>query len=199
MKRQTKKANFVTFGNKKLPKSTMIFNMSTAKECPSRKLGLCQNVGICYALKAEIQYPAVAPFRHRQYKYYSQTSAYDISLDFCDLIAWKAKSKYPITAIRFSEAGDFASQDMVAKMTEVFKYIKSRFPNIAIYGYTARKDLNFTELMKYATIQGSGFMLSNQFQVVETIDTKKPYCCCDCKACNMCQFANGDLIQVKKH
>ena len=104
-----------------------------------------------------------------------------------------------VTAIRFSESGDFKNQDAVNKLSNAFKMIKEVYPNIAIYGYTARRDLSFTELKKYATVQGSGFIVSNSFKAVETIDNSKPKCAMDCKKCNLCLFPLGIEIQVKKH
>jgi hypothetical protein len=55
-------------GNRKIPKSTAIFNMSSALNCPSKKLGLCKAASQgakCYARKAEILYPQVLPYRER--------------------------------------------------------------------------------------------------------------------------------------
>ena len=44
-------------GNLKIPSSTAIFNMGSATDCPSLKLGLCKayfnGKHICYAKKAE--------------------------------------------------------------------------------------------------------------------------------------------------
>lgn len=44
-------------GNMKIPRTTAIFNMSSATDCPSRKLGLCKAVvdgkHICYAIRSE--------------------------------------------------------------------------------------------------------------------------------------------------
>ena len=61
----------ISIGNKKLPKTTAIFNMGAATDCPSLELGLCQAfVGeklVCYAMKAESGlYPDVLPYRRRQ-------------------------------------------------------------------------------------------------------------------------------------
>ncbi len=45
-------------GNKKLPKSTLIANLTSARNCPAKALGLC-DIEDCYAAKCE-----------RIYKYY---------------------------------------------------------------------------------------------------------------------------------
>ena len=64
----------VQFGNNKLPKTTVIFNMGPAKECPANALGLCElgKTGKCYAMKAERLYPQVLPYRIRQKNYWLQ-------------------------------------------------------------------------------------------------------------------------------
>ena len=48
-------SNLFTFGNLKLPKTTMIFNMGEAINCPSRHICVaCNTPGLmCYAEKAE--------------------------------------------------------------------------------------------------------------------------------------------------
>ena len=50
--------NIFKLGNKKIGINTIIFNMSDAKHCISKKLGLCQlkNVNNCYALLFERLY-----------------------------------------------------------------------------------------------------------------------------------------------
>jgi hypothetical protein len=69
-------------GNHKLPKSTAIFNMASATDCPSLKLGLCSAVDengklFCYAKKSEAGYrPDVLPYRRKKSfgKQYQQKS-----------------------------------------------------------------------------------------------------------------------------
>ena len=43
-------------GNKKLPKSTLIANLTSARNCPAKALGLC-DIDDCYAGKCERIYP----------------------------------------------------------------------------------------------------------------------------------------------
>ena len=186
--------NILSFGNKKLPKTTMIFNFGSATECPSKKLGLCKVVKICYAMKAERMYKSVLPYRNRQLHYWTNTDARTIADNFIAVIR-----KKKVKALRFSEAGDFYNQANLYKFTQVCQLIKAKLPELRIYGYSARHDLDFTELKKYAVIQGSGFVISNAFTVVNEIDTSKPFCKGDCKTCNLCQFETGLNIQVKKH
>ena len=96
------------FGNHKLGSDTAIFNMGTAKECPARKLGLCDviNRGIrCYAEKAELQYPRTVPIaRKKQEEYWKSTPKEIILLDIGSrILSKKGRIKY----LRFNESGDF--------------------------------------------------------------------------------------------
>jgi hypothetical protein len=69
-----------TKGNKKLPKTTFILNVSSAMECPARFNGKCQCPDKCYALKAERQYSAVKPFRDNQRVQFTEKTAEEIAL-----------------------------------------------------------------------------------------------------------------------
>ena len=54
-KKQISIKSFLSFGNKKLSNSTAILNITSALQCPSRKLGLCglSDPSKCYALRSE--------------------------------------------------------------------------------------------------------------------------------------------------
>ena len=68
-------------GNKKIGTNTLIFNMCSATDCPSKKRGLCQlpDTKYCYAFGAEIRYKAVLAYRRRQEKAWDKLSATDIA------------------------------------------------------------------------------------------------------------------------
>ena len=146
----------------------------------------------CYADRDEGRFPNCLKFRRKQLLFWDACSAKEFAYNIVGVLRWDKR----LTAVRFSEAGDFRHQQDVDKMTRVFSIVKEKFPDIKIYGYTSRSDLDFKELMKYAVVQGSGFMLSNCFKVVRKIDKSKAYCNDDCRTCNLCQFANGLKIQV---
>ena len=97
-----------TIGNKKIGKDTLIFNMGSATNCPSKKLGLCKHCDKCYALKAEKMYPQVLPFRQKQEKYWLNTSI-DLIIDDFVLALTKHKN---IKYVRFNESGDFHSDNL---------------------------------------------------------------------------------------
>ncbi len=187
-----------SFGNKKLPETTGIFNFTSYKACPSRLLGLCKHADVCYTNKAERLYPQVLPFRMRQMDYWKNISFDMFVADFltCSRIV-ERQSKKMVDTLRFSEAGDFPSQEDVDKFTKAASALKKR--GIRVYGYTARKDLDFSRLMKVAVVQGSGFMLSNNFTLVEVPSGKHAVCAGDCRICQLCMKASKKVIEVVKH
>lgn len=187
-----------SYGNKKLPETTGIFNFTSYKECPSRLLGLCAISMMCYTRKAERLYPQCLPFRTRQKGYWKDVSAENFVADFlaCNRIVEQRSGK-KVDTLRFSEAGDFPSQEDVNKFTKVASALKKR--GVRVYGYTARRDLDFSKLMKVAVVQGSGFMLSNNFTLVEEPSGKHAVCAGDCRICQMCMKASKKVIEVVKH
>ena len=104
----------VSNGNLKIGKDTLIYNITPAKECESRKLGMCQIPDKCYAMKAERLYKAVLPYRTRQMEYWDSHTALEIAGDF--LFELNRKRKTPIKYVRIGECGDFRNQDDVDKI-----------------------------------------------------------------------------------
>jgi hypothetical protein len=150
--------NYVTFGNKKLPKTTAIFNMNSATDCPSKKLGLCKLCRVCYAMKAEIQYPDVLPYRRRQSNFWTSCDA----PEFVNLFnTMQARKKIKLNKLRISEAGDYTTQNDVNKMTEIANNLPVRS-----YCYTARTDLNFNGRGKLV-VNLSGLHNINRLQAGE--------------------------------
>lgn len=187
---------FLKAGNLKLPSTTAIFNMGSATNCPSKKLGFCQAYRddgrhCCYAMKAETpMYPYVLPYRNAQEKYWKQVTAEKFVTEFLLINALKA---LPYTSIRFNESGDFWSQKCVNKIEEIAKKL-SMF-GIKVYCYTARKDLDFSKV-KHVIISGSNFQkegVSNIFKMIlKKEDRPKGYGICkgDCSVCNRCMKRN---------
>lgn len=183
----------VSFGNSKLPKTTMIFNMGAAHDCPSDALGLCENSKICYAKAAERQYHKTCPsYRRRQESIWKKYSAEQLAEAFLKIIRAK---RIKVDAFRFNESGDFWSQDCVDKLSFIAGDLKGDF-GIITYGYTARKDLDF-----FATtfhVLGSNFLLDGEFRTVDHPSGYHPICLGDCKKCTLCQGFDG-VIEVVKH
>jgi hypothetical protein len=188
--------NLISFGNKKLPEDTAIFNMNPAFECPSEKLGLCDIAKICYAKKAERRYPSVFPYRKRQAEAWQNLSAEDFASQFISVAA-----KKQVTKLRLSESGDFESQEDVVKAEKIAKILSDN--GIRMYTYTARKDLDFS-FVRYLVINGSGFSADgviHTFLAVDSFSGKKGVakCIADCKKCSLCANKSKLTIEALKH
>lgn len=129
----------VSFGNSKLPKHTAIFNLGSAFDCPSDKLGLCQCSKECYAKKAERMYPQPGPYRTRQLQYWNDVDYMEFLNDFTDILKRKRNK---VRYLRFNESGDFYSQSDIDKMELIAHYLY-KFYDIKTYVYTARRDLDY--------------------------------------------------------
>ena len=181
-------------GNRKIGRDTLIFNMSPAKLCASKELGLCQicNAGkICYARKSERQYPNVLPFRIRQMRYWHKHGAWEIMQVLEEVLKKHKKIRY----VRFNESGDFSDQSDVEKLKIIARWNKHH----VFYGYTARSDLDFTDRPKNLVMQGSGFMLDNAFIAVKEYSGYNHQCKGSCKACSLCKVAGNRIIENKYH
>jgi len=194
------------YGNRKLPKSTAIFNMNSAKDCPSLKLGMCDVGSKCYALKAERLYPQVLPYRERQEAYWDSVNAEEFAGAF--LIEVERKRER-VTHLRFSEAGDFKSQADVDKMNEIAFYLG--YQSITVYGYTARRDLDFSKA-KHMTVLASGFTGTDGLFLgvkgakhyhleARKLGIRAFICPADCKVCTLCPKAKGKgtIIYAEMH
>ena len=183
----------VSQGNKKVGKDTLILNMCSSTACPSKQAGLCNHPNKCYAMKAERCYPTVLPYRQAQENTWRTYEYRAIADDLVDII----KSKKGIKYLRFSEAGDFSEQYDVDKMYNIARIVKLD-TGVHTYGYTARKDLEFRG-EDYMTVNGSGFMLDNNFKAVDKYTGKGEVCKMNCRVCDYCKRAGGELIEVKYH
>jgi len=193
-------------GNKKVPTSTLIFNMGSATECPSDKLGLCSLGGIngdgtCYALKAERIYKTPLYARERQAKIWLETPTY-ILIDTLKEIVRKNPF---LTAIRVNESGDFYTKKCVDKLNQIAKAM-----DIPVYAYTHRLDL-FTEsvvknLNPNLTMNFSQEMSfnhdHNEFILSDEIDESRNSVPCigDCKLCSLCVTKTGGMaVAIDRH
>lgn len=182
-------------GNTKLPRSTAIFNMTTARDCVSRSLNLCQLPlpSFCYAMKAERMYKNVIPYRMRQTKFWAECTAEEF-------VERMLKEKKRATKqLRFNESGDFISQECVKKADKVAKLLLLH--GIVVYCFTARKDLRFSRV-RHLVVNGSGFMVHNSFTVLPKNGTKikNSYTCKqNCKICNVCTKKSHRFITTTMH
>jgi hypothetical protein len=189
----------IQYGNKKLPKTTAIFNMGSASDCPSDKLGMCAVSEQCYAKKAERMYPQVLPYRRRQRNKWLKTSGTQLAFELLE--SFEKKRKKP-THLRLNEAGDFYSQDCVDKAEEIARKLKS-IAGVQVYVYTARKDLDYSQC-KHLVINGSGFRkegITRSFTAVADVNADKSAFICeqDCNVCSMCSTTEKKNIVVEYH
>lgn len=190
------------FGNHKLGDNILIINMGTATDCPSAKLGKCNaiNSGVkCYAFKAEQQYKDhVLGYREKQFKYWRNNSATKIANDIIQKIASRRgkATKY----FRFNEAGDFWDQADVKKLSAVAQKLKNF--NIVTYGFTARDDLDFSDVN--FLVKGSGHNKGNNGTSVileknDPVPEGYKLCPGNCRNCRFCMVDNNLNIAFRKH
>lgn len=185
-------------GNHKIGKDTLIVNMGSATDCPSRKLGYCQleNPSACYALKAERMYPNVLPSRREQSGIWGMLTAQEVATDILTRVC-SSYYKHPITFLRYSEAGDFLEQADVDKMSEIADALKDA--GIRVYGYTARWDLDYSQVSTNMVVIGSGFMVHNEFRAVPHSTGEHPVCPGNCRTCRLCKESRGIVIEAVYH
>jgi len=184
----------VSKGNHKLGTDTLILNITSAAGCPSRALGLCRIPGKCYAMKAERMYPAVRPYRDEQTVLWAKYSAAELVKDLVEIIN---RTRKPIKYLRYSEAGDFRTQDDVDKMSKIAELLEPY--GVRVYGYTARKDLDFSHTHSNMVVNGSGFMVHNMFTAVPQAATGDTQCPGNCRICDKCKQHNNLDIKVLYH
>lgn len=181
-------------GNLKLGNDTLILNMTSAANCPSKKLGLCRVGNKCYAAKAERLYPNVLPYRNEQERIWDSQDAHEIAQGIFSVIDHK---RHPITYLRFSESGDFKAQLDVDKMSLLSDLLKG---SLRVYGYTSRVDLDYSKVSDNMTVNGTMHMIHNSF--IPTEDTSGDYdiiCPGDCRGCHACKSRNGWRIANEYH
>lgn len=212
-----------TVGNRKIGEDTLIFNMGSATECPSARMGLCTLAhkkwggdGKCYALKAEATYPASLAFRSIQALQWEHFTAAQIADAIFTEVMATQKRKTPIRFVRFNESGDFYSFSCVMKAGRIAGYVaelckRASVPVVKFYTYSHRSDIFagiggqalLKSLPRNLTINGSNFKAHNEFKVMKITrperDTKaygKSTCKDDCSACSLCKGRNQDGITI---
>jgi hypothetical protein len=187
------KRMILAYGNLKLPPTTAIFNITSATDCPAKQF--CNHVAHCYAMKTEIRWPNPLKSRRKQTELFDLLSAEQLAKLFIMEIRDK---KTRIDKFRFSESGDFRSQNDVDKMTEIAGILTR--DNRIVYGYTARRDLDFHELKKTATVNGNHFQATNFVRVVDSFSHKDEIQCpANCNICDACATAKNKTIEIIKH
>lgn len=203
-KKYLKYGNIYKIGNKKIGNDTIIFNIDSATNCISKKLGLCQlpDTKQCYALRAEIQYKQTLEYRKRQNKFWDAMNLIDFINDII-----KIKDKYPnIKYLRFNEAGDIRNINDLRYIC--FIALKLKTYGIKVYTYTARIDLyqliktGSNDLKEFISnseiiINGSGFMWHNKYKTSNNIPPNNLKCPGNCKNCKLCKTRMNKTINVE--
>jgi len=200
MRTKQKSGIKVSFGNKKLPKGTMIVNIPAVVTCPL-KTSLCEQ--ICYAKKAERLYPAVLPAREHNLKLIRAGKFRHLMVDSI------IEHYHKIDIIRIHESGDFFNQGYVNDWFSVAE----QFPEFTFYAYTksfhldySKKPKNFvliasfddsTDKLRLDAYNKIRKQFNNTFTIVPR--GQKADCIADCVKCNKCWTKTGLNITVNKH
>lgn len=190
-----------SYGNTKLPKETLIVNITSAKNCPSDKLGLCRCSNICYAKKCELLYKAYLNKNLLIESYMYLWDEKDIKeLLLYYIIFAPVKIKY----VRLNEAGDFPNQEAIEKWSKIGRWLYKVF-GIKTYCYTCREDLNFKGVNFIVNSSSSNIKAHRWFFCIskkefEELPKNAVKCKGDCKICKLCYDSKYQgVIYCKQH
>ena len=198
----------IAFGNKKVPKTTAIVNTTSWFLCPGRLRGFCELHEVCYDKCREVM-GSVNKSRLNHDLWWRQNDADTIAQFY--IYSIKAESlkhpEAPINLVRFQEVGDFRSTADLTKMIDVSNLIYDAL-DINSYTYTHNRDIAYNCFKRpHLTINGSGFMIDNQFTVVPPSDYERyveSHNCFRCpQKCEMCnsicsQKLGIEIVEVEK-
>ena len=197
----------IVFGNKKVPKTTAIANTTSWFLCPGRLKGFCELHEVCYDKCREVM-GSVCQSRLNHDLWWRTNDADTIAQFY--IYSIKAESlkhpEAPINLMRFQEVGDFRSQADLTKMVDVSDRIYDAL-GINSYTYTHNRDLFYNIKRPHLTINGSGFMIDNQFTVVPPSEYKRYVENHNCFACpQKCEMCNSicsqklgiEIVEVEK-
>lgn len=133
--------DYVSFGNSKISNETGIFNFNSARDCPNAGTEACQvRFSECYANKAEKQYKSPLHYRRRQEYLRDSLDAETFGKAF---LAMVERKRNDVTALRFSEAGDFRHNGDIIWANRVAEIVGKE--GIDCYTYSASHSLNWSE------------------------------------------------------
>ena len=188
-----------SYGNKKLPRNKMIFNLTTAMNCPSK---LCKFFDTCYAKAGDNKNinPALSGLRNQFMLKYITIK------EFLKLIEMYIEyAPMRIKRIRLSESGDFSTQQQVDVAKKLAAHLKKKY-NIDTVVYTAQPfDFSGNELIVNAsnekvigadryfyardlkTFNEMGIDMTEDLKIKYMEDGQPYYMCpCECRKCNFC-------------
>ena len=203
----------VIFGNAKLPETTCIVNLGTWFNCPGRKEEFCERCTECYDKQIEVRFKERTKDRLEHEIFWRSVDAKTFAMELIKKIlqhdnAENNNLNKPIIKtklIRWSEVGDIRNQKDLEKIVEASNIIYNVI-GIKSYIYTHNKNLNFDIERPNLTINGSGFMVDNEYRVVENREDEytiledivlKRDCICDCTRCSLCS-EKGNRILIEE-
>ena len=196
---------YISFGNKKLPKTTGIYNIGTWFLCPGRLQGFCELSTQCYAKCREVM-GSVISSRLNNYYYWKSNDAETIAAFISYSIKAEQLKGNKVNLLRFNEVGEIEDQEDLVKMVKVSNIVYNN-TGVKSYTYTHNRNLNYDIERPNLTVCGSGFMIDNRFTVVkpehykEYIDTHNAIECPQkCKLCgSICSKKLGvEIVEVLK-
>lgn len=153
-------SDYISWGNNKIANHVAIFNMNSATDCPNAdstesdqsETGVCQVPWeSCYAHKAENIYPNTLPYRRRQEYLWDCLDADTWARAFLSIVERK---RNPVTAVRFSEAGDFRHRGDIVKVNRIAEILSQA--GIDTYTYSASHKLDWSESEHFTVNQSNG-------------------------------------------
>lgn len=198
----------ITFGNKKVPKTTAIGNTTSWFLCPGRLNQFCELHEVCYDKCREVM-GSVCQSRLNHDLWWRMNDAKTIAQFYIYSIHaenMKREDHEKVNLFRFQEVGEFRSQDDLLKMVEVSNLLFEAL-GINSYTYTHNRNLDFDIDRPHLTINGSGFMVDNRFTVVPPSEYERyleEHNCFACpQKCEMCssicsQKLGIEIVEVEK-
>jgi hypothetical protein len=140
---------YISFGNTKISKSVAIFNMNSATDCPNADTENCQVPwDDCYAHVAENGLSPDALDKRRRQEYL---------WDNVDVVTFAEgmrrcfdRKQHDITAVRFSESGDFRHDTDIIRVNRVAELLDTD-----VYTYSASDYLDWSEATAFTVNQSN--------------------------------------------
>ena len=199
----------IAFGNKKVPDTTAIANTTSWFLCPGRLHDFCELKEVCYDKCREVM-GSVCKSRLNHDLWWRINDANTIAQFYIYSIKAeniKREEGNKVNLFRFQEVGDFRNINDLIKMVDVSNIIYEAL-EINSYTYTHNKNLPYNEIDRpHLTINGSGFMVDNQFTVVPPSEFKRYIEEHDCYECpQKCALCNSicskklgiEVVEVQK-
>lgn len=196
----------IIFGNAKLPETTCIVNMGTWFNCSGRKNGFCDICQKCYDKQIEVRFKERTRDRLEQEIYWRSCDAKTFAFELIRKIVLNNQNnsfiRLKTKKIRWNEVGELRNQDDLIKVRDVSNIVFNIL-GIESYIYTHNKELDFTIDRPHLTINGSNFMVDNEYRVVDDIEkefnnlsdiSNKRECICDCTQCSYCSEKGGFIL-----